>query len=134
MMSEINNPNIDTPQELIDSTIGKVEKILVENFPEHLSFGNGSYTISHGTTQIMIIVRPYTDNETIVECISHVVTGAKIDDDLMKFLLRKNAELHFGSFGLLFDDAITFSHSITGTSLDPNELITTLNSVATIAD
>jgi hypothetical protein len=82
----------------------------------------------------MIIIRPFTDSDSCIECISQVVTDAKISTELMKFLLRKNAELHFGSFGLLFDDTITFSHSITGKNLDPNELMTTLNSVVTISD
>ena len=82
----------------------------------------------------MIVVRHFVKNETIVECMSNVVTGANVTPEIMKFLLRKNAELHFGSFGLLFDDTITFSHAITGTNLDDNELITTLNSVAFISD
>lgn len=125
---------IDTPQELIDMTIRRVNDILKEEFPDYLSFGNGSFTISRGSTQVMIVVRPFTSDETCVECLANVVTETEITPELMRFLLRKNAELHFGSFGLLFDDTITFSHSIAGTNLDANELITTLNSVAVIAD
>ncbi len=125
---------IDTPQELIDMTIRRVNDILKEEFPDYLSFGNGSFTISRGSTQVMIVVRPFTSEETCVECMANVVTETEITPELMRFLLRKNAELHFGSFGLLFDDTITFSHSIAGTNLDANELITTLNSVAVIAD
>ena len=121
-------------QELLNKTIENVSKILHNTFPNHLSFGNGTFTITRGSSQVMIIVRLFVKNETSVECVSNVVTGAKITTDLMKFLLRKNAELHFGSFGILFDGTITFSHSITGTNLDDNELITTLNSVAFIAD
>jgi len=129
-----NNSSVVTPDELIQETIHKVESILKEHFSEHLAFGNGSFTISRGSTQVMILVRPFTKNETCIECSSNVVFGAEITPNLMRFLLRKNAELHFGSFGLLFDDTIIFAHSITGTNLDANELITTLNSVAIIAD
>jgi len=125
---------VDTPQELIDKTIVNVQNFLDKFFPDHLSFGNGNYTITRGSTQVMIIVRPFTDKETSVECISQVVTGAKITPELMNFLLRKNAELHFGAFGLYFDNTITYSHSIAGTQLDDNELVTTLNAVAVIAD
>lgn len=125
---------METPQELIDQTIDRVSQILKEYFPEHLSFEKGSFTITHGSTQIMIVVRPFTEDDTCVECFSNVVAGAEITNDLMKFLLRKNAELHFGSFGLLFDDTIVFNHSIAGANLDANELLTTLNSVSTIAD
>jgi hypothetical protein len=124
----------DTSVELLNTTVLKVAKILKEHYPDHLEFGNGSFTLTNGSSQIMIIVRPFANHETCVECISHVVSGAKINEDLMRFLLRKNAELHFGAFGLIFDDTVTFSHSITGTNLDENELITTLNSVAVISD
>jgi T3SS (YopN, CesT) and YbjN peptide-binding chaperone 1 len=124
----------DTPLEMIEKTIEDVQAFLDKDFPDHLSFGNGTFTISRGSTQVMIIVRPFTSDETSVECISQVVTGADISSDLMNFLLRKNAELHFGAFGLYFDNTITFSHSITGTNLDENELVNTLNAVAIIAD
>lgn len=126
--------SVHTPDELLKSTMETVEAILAKSFPDHLSFGNGAYTISRGSTQIMIMVLSYTENETCIECLSQVVTGANVNDELMRFLLRKNAELHFGSFGLLFDDTITFSHSIAGTHLDESEFMTTINSVAVIAD
>jgi hypothetical protein len=118
----------------IITTIDKVNALLKKNFPGHLSFGDGTYTITRGSSSIMINVKEFVRNETIIECIAHVVTGAEITPDLMKFLLKKNVELHFGSFGLLFDDTITFSHSITGSNLDENELITTVSSVGFIAD
>ena len=82
----------------------------------------------------MIIVRPFTSEDTSVECISNVVSGAHITNELMNFLLRKNAELHIGGFGLLFDDTIIYQHSIAGTNLDANELLTSIKAVAVIAD
>lgn len=125
---------IQTPPELIEATIEKVTNILQEHFSDYLIFGEGAFTINRGSTQVMIIVRPFTQTDTCVECQANVVYGAKITEDLMRFLLRKNAELHFGAFGLLFDDTIVFSHSLAGINLDPNELITAINSVALIAD
>ena len=125
---------IDTPQELIDQTIIKVESFLKEISPEYVSYDNGSFTINFGSSQVMIIVRPFTENETCVEIVSNVVTGANITPELMKFLLHKNSEIHFGAFGLLFDDTITFQHSITGTNLDKNEFETSLKAVAIISD
>lgn len=125
---------METPQILIDQTIQKVKAILDDNIGDYLDFGNGQFTVSYGSTQIMIIVRPFTEDDSCIECVSNLVSGAKIDNELMKFMLRKNAELHFGGFGILFDDTITFHHSITGSNVDPNELMNTLNSVATIAD
>lgn len=129
-----NKNTAETPKELLIKTTDKVESILKENFPEFLTFDKGQYTIHRGSSQVMIIVRPFTEDETCVEFIANVVTGARLSENLLKFLLRKNAELHFGSFGLLFDNTITFSHTITGTNLDANEFITSLVSVAIIAD
>ena len=125
---------IETPQELIDATILKVESVLKEKFDEYESYGSGTFTISRGSTQVMVLVRPFTEHETCVECIANVVYGAEINADLMNFLLRRNAEIHFGAFGLLFDNTIVFQHTITGTNLDANELYTSVNSVAIIAD
>lgn len=125
---------VDTPQELIDDTILKVETYLKEEFPEYISFENGSFTINRGSSQIMVIIRPFTEDDTCVEVIANVVTGAEINNDIMSFLLHKNAELHFGAFGLLFDNTITFHHSITGCNIDKNELITSINAVAIISD
>jgi hypothetical protein len=95
--------NIETPNEVINNAIEKVTSILKDKYPEFLSFGDGSFTISHGSTQVMIIVRPFTNEEACIECVATVVTGATISNDLLRFLLRKNYELHFGAFGLLFD-------------------------------
>ena len=133
-INENYNPEIATPQELIEETIDNVEALLHKHVPDFIKFGPGRYTISRGSTQVMIIVRPFTKDETAVEFISNVVAGANITEDLMLFLLRKNSELHFGSFGLLFDNTIIFSHTLAGSYLDENELLASLNSVAVIAD
>jgi hypothetical protein len=90
--------------------------------------------VSRGSTRVMIAVRAFTPEECMVEVTAHVVTGADMSPELMKFLLRKNAELHIGGFGLLFDDTVVFSNSITGTHMDRNELITAIAAVAVIAD
>lgn len=125
---------METPLSLLDQTIVKVENILEKKYPEFISFGQGSYTISRGSSQVMLIIRPFSNNETCVQCISHVVMGATISPELMTFLLRKNAEINWGAFGLLFDNTIVFSHSIAGANIDENELGTTIDSVAIIAD
>lgn len=133
-LNEGDNNMIGTPQELIDATVLKVEEILKERFEGYLAFGNGTFTVSFGSSQVMILVRPFTDSDTVIECMANVVSGAMISNDLMTFLLRKNAELHFGAFGLLFDNSIVFQHSIAGAHVDANELASSINAVAIIAD
>jgi hypothetical protein len=123
-----------TSNEMLDETRSQVVRILNDAYPEFMSFGNGVYAVSRGSTRVMIAVRAFTPEECMVEVTAHVVTGASMSPELMKFLLRKNAELHIGGFGLLFDDTIVFSNSITGTHMDRNELITAIAAVAVIAD
>jgi hypothetical protein len=125
---------METPTELVNQTIEKVQDFLKSSFPDFISFENGSFTIARGSTQIMLVVRPFNETDTCIECMATVVSGAEITPELLHYLLRKNAELHFGAFGLLFDGTIIFSHSITGANLDANELITSVHSVAIIAD
>lgn len=119
---------------LLDTARTTVGAFLAERFPDAIDYGDGSYTISHGSSSVMIVVRPYTETDTMVELISQIVTGATIDEEVMRWMLRKNAELHFGAFGLLFDDTIIFSYSLPGNSLDAGELESAITSVAVIAD
>jgi hypothetical protein len=123
-----------TPDELINQTIERVETLLKEMYPYYASFGNGAFTIRQGSSIVMITVRPFTETDTCIECMANVVYGAEVTPDLMRFLLRKNAELHFGGFGLLFDNTITFSYSFPGMHLDKEEFQTALYSVAIISD
>lgn len=125
---------IQTPIEILEQVNSKLNSLLDEHFPEHIKFDNRTYTIQKGSSQIMITVRPYTQNEACIEFFSNVVIGANISAELMHFLLRKNAEIHFGAFGLIFDNTITFSHSILGSSLSENSLKTILTTVAVICD
>ena len=119
---------------LLEKARTTVGAFLAERFPDAIDYGDGSYTISHGSSSVMIVVRPYTETDTMVELISQIVTGAKIDEAVLRWMLRKNAELHFGAFGLLFDDTIIFSYSLPGNSLDAGELESAITSVAVIAD
>jgi hypothetical protein len=123
-----------TPDELIQQTKVKVQQVLNSHFPDHVAFDNASFSIDVGSSQVMIIVRPFTDTDTCIECMATLVSGAQISENLLRFLMRKNAELHFGAFSLMFDDTICFAHSIAGINADENEIISSIQSVAVIAD
>lgn len=123
-----------TPFELIQATSAKVENYLKTNFPNYIAFNENTFTIQRGSAQVMILIRPFTETETMVEFVSNVVFDSEMSFELLHYLLRKNAELHFGAFGLLFDNTINFSYSLVGSNLDENEFETALNSVAIISD
>lgn len=125
---------MSTQHDLITATQARIKSVLERTFPNAIDFGDGSYTITHGSSSVIIVVRPYTESDTMVELMSQVVTGAAITPELMKWLLRKNVELHFGGFGLLFDDTVVFTYSLPGANIDANELEAAITSVAVIAD
>lgn len=123
-----------TLEERMSATKSRIKDVLERTFPDAMDFGDGSFTISQGSTNVIVVVRPYTEHDTMVEITSHVVTDASITPELTKWLLRKNVELHFGGFGLLFDDTIVFSYSLPGSSIDASALEAAITAVAVIAD
>ncbi|MFM7773394.1 MAG: T3SS (YopN, CesT) and YbjN peptide-binding chaperone 1 [Candidatus Kapaibacterium sp.] len=118
----------------MNATRSQIIRILDDAYPEYMKFDDGVYAVTRGSTRVMIAVRPFTQEECMVEVTAHVVSEADVSPELMKFLLRKNSELHIGGFGLLFDDTVVFSYAVTGTHLDRNELVTAIAAVAIIAD
>ncbi len=121
-------------QEMIDSTSQKVREYLQEIYPDFVEFEDGSFTMQEGSATVSIIVRPWHQGDSAVEFTSHLVSGANITPELMRFLLTKNVELHFGALGLLFDDTIVYSHTLPGCDLSRKEFEATVRTVATIAD
>lgn len=94
------------------------------------------YVIKQGSTYVMINVVPWGDNRAMVRCTAQLVKGVDVDGPLAKQLLELNAHLRFGAFA--WDPAehtVLFNHTILGgTTLDSEELMTTLRDVALIAD
>lgn len=124
-----------SPEQLMMKVQNKVEgflkKMYKSTFEKH---EDGRFLVFEGTTAIQTVIRPWHENDVVVESFSYVVQNANIDDNLMKFLLRENAVIHFGAFGLTFDGTIIFNHSLAGANLDENEFTASIKSVARIAD
>lgn len=121
-------------QTMITATQEKVGKVLADRFPNYIDFWDGSFAVPYGSSSVAIVVRPYTETDTMVELIAQLVSEATVSTDLMHWLLRKNAELHMGAFGLLFDDTIVYSYSIAGNSLNGDELESAIAAIALISD
>jgi Putative bacterial sensory transduction regulator len=126
-------PSMFTPDNLIEASRARVAGYLAE-YEDAIDFNDGSYAIPHGSSSVMVVVRPYTDTDTMVEFMAQCVTGATVTPELLTWLLRKNVELHLGSFGLLFDNTIVYSYAVTGGSIDKSEFDAAVKSVAVIAD
>lgn len=92
------------------------------------------FIVQRGSAAVHVSVKPLSKDDCIVQALAYVVSGAKIGPKLLTYLMRLNANAPIGAFGMLFDDTINFSHSITGANLNANELRTTIGTVAFVAD
>ncbi|PKL78737.1 MAG: hypothetical protein CVV25_10395 [Ignavibacteriae bacterium HGW-Ignavibacteriae-4] len=122
----MNNKLIDTNERL--------KAFFEANFKEDTYFDEESFIINKGSTQVLVKAENITDDHVVIDLISHVVKNANVDDKLKNFLLRANSELKFGAFGLLFDDTITFQHSILANDFSEVDLKSSINAVASVAD
>lgn len=124
-----------SPEQLMIKVQNKIEGFLKKIYKgAYEKHEDGRFLSFEGSTAVQTVIRPWHENDVMVESFSYVVQNANIDDNLMKFLLRENAVIHFGAFGLTFDGTIMFSHSLAGANLDENEFTASIKSVARIAD
>ena len=121
-------------QEMVDSARQNVRNYLAEVDPDFQEFNSGMFTVQEGSATIGISFRPWHENDIAVEFTSQLVNGATLNEETMRWLLQKNVELHFGSFGLLFDNTIIYSHTVPASNLDQKTFTATALTVAAIAD
>ncbi|UCF19397.1 MAG: YbjN domain-containing protein [Gemmatimonadota bacterium] len=89
--------------------------------------------VMHGSAFAQVGVFPWA-GDAIITTRAYVVTGAEVTPDLLRFLLRENAGMHFGAFGLDDDGDIIFEHSIVGSTCDQKELEASVVAVVRTAD
>lgn len=121
-------------QQIIEATREKVRGYLHEIYPDFVEFDNGPFTLQEGSATVSITVRSWYEADSAVEFTSQLVSGGTINAEVMKWLLAKNVELHFGAFGLLFDGTVVFSQTLPGCDLSRREFEATARTVAAIAD
>lgn len=118
----------------LKDTNERLKAFFEANFKDETYFDEESFIINKGSTQVLVKAENITDDHVVIDLISHVVKNANVNDNLKNFLLRANSELKFGAFGLLFDDTITFQHSILANDFSEVDLKSSINAVASVAD
>jgi len=112
----------------------QVKSYLDELVEEH--FDNADHCdfhLKYGSTVLEISIDPYEEDDAVVEVLAFCVQGVEPTFELMRELLRLNAEVPFGAFSMV-DNDIFFSHSFLGRRLRPEQLIASLQHVANISD
>ena len=91
------------------------------------------FYLKYGSTVLEISIEPFAEDDAVIEVLAFCVQGVEPSFDLMRDLLRFNSEVSLGAFSMVGPD-IFFSHSFLGRQLPPEQLIASLQTVATISD
>ena len=117
-------------EEVYRAVKSHLDELVEEHFDdaEHCDF-----YLKYGSTVLEISIEPYEEDDAIVEILAFVVQGVEPSFELTQELLLINSEVALGAFSLVERD-VFFSHSFLGRRLPPEQLIASLEIVATISD
>ena len=94
------------------------------------------FIVKQGSTFVMLNVAALDASRAQVRCIAQLVKGVTMTNELALELLKMNTRLRFGAFAYA-DGAhlVLITHSLLGgATLDPEELIATVEDMALLAD
>lgn len=92
------------------------------------------FMVPLGSAYATTAVYSWGEDEATITTRSYVVQNIELTLDLMKYLLRENADMRFGAFGIDDDEDILFEHSIVGSTADKAELKSSVMAVVGVAD
>jgi len=112
----------------------QVKAYLDELVDEHFDDADHcDFYLKYGSTVLEISIDAYEEDDAVIEILAFCVQGVEPTFELMQELLLLNAEVPLGAFSLVESD-IFYSHSFLGRRLRPEQLIASLDSVASISD
>lgn len=112
----------------------QVKSYLDELVDEHFDDAEHcDFYLKYGSTVLEISIDAYEEDDAVVEILAFCVQGVEPTFELMQELLRLNSEVPLGAFSMVGQD-IFYSHSFLGRRLRPEQLIASLDSVASISD
>ena len=91
------------------------------------------FYLKYGSTVLEISIHSYDEDDAVIEILAFCVQGVEPSLPMMQELLRLNTEVPLGAFSVKGND-VFFSHSFLGRRLRPEQLIASLESVASISD
>ncbi|HEU4521915.1 MAG TPA: YbjN domain-containing protein [Thermoanaerobaculia bacterium] len=112
----------------------QVKSYLDELVDEHFDDAEHcDFYLKYGSTVLEISIHPWEDDDAVVEILAFCVKGVEPSSDLMRELLELNSEVVLGAFSMVANE-IFFSHSFLGRRLRPEQLIASLDMVASTSD
>lgn len=111
-----------------------VKQYLDELVDEHFDDASHcDFYLKYGSTVLEISIDPYEEDDAVIEILAFCVQGVEQTFELTQELLQLNSEVPLGAFSMCGND-IFYSHSFLGRRLRPEQLIASLDSVASISD
>lgn len=112
----------------------QVKTYLDELVEEHFDDADHcDFYLKYGSTVLEISIDPYEEDDAVIEVLAFCVQGVEPNFEVMSELLELNAEIPLGAFSMVGRD-IYYSHSFLGRRLRPEQLIASLDSVASTSD
>ena len=112
----------------------QVKSYLDELVDEHFDDADHcDFYLKYGSTVLEISINSYEEDDAVIDVLAFCVQGVEPTFECMQELLKLNAQVPLGAFSMVGQD-IYFSHSFLGRRLRPEQLIASLDSVASIAD
>jgi hypothetical protein len=112
----------------------KVKSYLDELVDEHFDDAEHcDFYMKFGSTVVEISIDPYLEDDAIIEVLAFCVQGVEASPELMKELLELNSQLPLGAFSLVGTD-VFYSHAFLGRSMQPDQLLASLQNVANVSD
>ncbi|HEX9982087.1 MAG TPA: YbjN domain-containing protein [Thermoanaerobaculia bacterium] len=129
-MSKAKEFHTHCQEEVYRQIKGYLDELVEEHFDDadHCDF-----YLKYGSTVLEVSIDPYEDDDAIIEILAFCVQGAEPSFELMQELLRLNADVPLGGFSMCGGD-VFFSHSFLGRRLRPEQLIASLDIVASVSD
>ena len=122
-------------QSLINDTYAKIEGYIERLFHEDEVIKiDDIYSFSFGTVTVNMLVRPWHSEDVLVDVFSYLAEDVELSKAQMEELLRMNATIPFGSFGISMEDSIKFQYTLAGKNIDFNEFSAAVQNIAAIAD
>jgi hypothetical protein len=127
--------NTGENQALVNETYAKIDGYINELFHEDEVIKiDDLYSFSFGTVTVNIIVRPWHEDDVLVDVFSYLADDVELDKGQLDELLRLNSTIPFGSFGLSMENSVKFSYTLAGKNMDLNEFSAAVQNIAAIAD
>lgn len=122
--------NTQCQEEVYRQVKSYLDELVDEHFDdaEHCDF-----YLKYGSTVLEISIFPYEEDDAVIEVLAFCVSGVEPSFELLRELLELNSEVVLGAFSVVGNE-IFFSHSFLGRRLRPEQLIASLDIVASISD